>query len=275
MKKGECDLDQRYYQTNEFAQKTSVTVRTLQYYDKRGVLCPSEHTQAGYRLYSNEDLLKMQHILALKYLGFSLSQIKTLIQTGPQQFSVALQTQKDMLLEKRAQLDSIIFIIEETEKMEKSGVVDYNSIVKIMEVMQMELKPEWVNKYLTPDERKTMRNLTVNSYSQEALKKLAGQKFVEESHLQYIQFRDELKRLVAADADPGSPEAQNLGQSLTELNMRRSQGDPEILKGMEQAWLNFNSLPSEMKPQMYTLSMEERDFIKQVYIIMYKQSAEY
>ncbi|WP_268894353.1 hypothetical protein [Paenibacillus silvestris] len=44
---------------------------------------------------------------------------------------------------------------------------------------------------------------------------------------------------------------------------------------MEQAWLNFNSLPSEMKPQMYTLSMEERDFIKEVYIIMYKQSAEY
>ncbi|MZQ83009.1 hypothetical protein GQF01_12925 [Paenibacillus sp. 5J-6] len=80
---------------------------------------------------------------------------------------------------------------------------------------------------------------------------------------------------MAADADPGSPEAQNLGRSLTELNMRRSQGDPEILKGMEQAWLNFNSLPSEMKPQMYTLSMEERDFIKEVYIIMYKQSAEY
>lgn len=76
--------------------------------------------------------------------------------------------------------------------MEKGRVVDYNSIVKIMEVMQMELKPEWVNKYLIPDERKTMRNLSVNSYSQEALKKLAGQEFVEESHLQYTQFRSEL-----------------------------------------------------------------------------------
>ncbi|MBP1963060.1 MerR family transcriptional regulator [Paenibacillus aceris] len=268
-------MKQRYYHTNEFAKKTSVTVRTLQYYDKKGVISPSEHTQAGYRLYSNEDLVKMQHILALKYLGFSLSQIKILIQTGPKEFSAALQTQKDMLLEKRAQLDSILLTIEETEKMEKGGVVDYNSIVKIMEVMQMELKPEWVNKYLSPDERKMMRNLAVNSYSQEALKKLAGQEFVEESHFQYTQFRDELKRLVAANADPGSPEAQNLARSLTELNARRSQGDPEIIKGMEKAWLSFNAMPGNMKPQIYTLSMKEREFIKQACIIMYKPSAEY
>lgn len=50
----------------------------------------------------------MQHILALKYLGFSLCQIKILIQAEPQQFTAALQTQIDMLLEKRAQLDSIL-----------------------------------------------------------------------------------------------------------------------------------------------------------------------
>ncbi|MCR8632026.1 MerR family transcriptional regulator [Paenibacillus radicis (ex Xue et al. 2023)] len=209
-------MDQGYYHTNEFAKKTSDTVRTLQYYDKKGVLSPSEYTQAGYRLYSNEDLVKMQHILALKYLGFSLIQIKNLIQTGPQQFPAALQTQKDMLLEKRAQLDSIIHAIQETEKMVEGGEVDYYSIVKIMEVMQMKLRPEWVNKYLTPDERKTMRNLAVNSYSREALKKLAGQEFVEESHLQYTQFRAELKRLVATDADPGSPESQSLARSLTD-----------------------------------------------------------
>lgn len=162
---------------------------------------------------------QLQHFLALKYLGFSLTQIKILIQKEPQQFPAALQTQKDMLLEKRTQLDTIILAIEETEKLMEGGVVDYNSIVKIMEVMQMELRPEWVNKYLTPDERKTIRNLAVNSYSQEALKKLAEQEFVEESHLQYTQFRAELKRLVAADADPGSPEAQSLARSLTDLNL--------------------------------------------------------
>lgn len=267
-------MDRRYYHTNEFAQKTSVTVRTLQYYDKKGVLSPSEHTQAGYRLYSNEDLVKMQHILALKYLGFSLTQIKILIQKGPQQFPTALQTQKEMLLEKRTQLDSIILAIEETERMVGDGVVDYNSIVKIMEVMQMELRPEWVHKYLTPDERKTMRNLAVNSYSKKALKKLASQDFDKQSHLQYIQFRTELKRLVAADVDPGSPEAQSLARFLTDLNARRSQEDPEIHKGMKEAWVSFNTLPDDKKPQIYTLSMEEREFIKQACILMYKQSSD-
>ncbi|MGZ9586589.1 MerR family transcriptional regulator [Paenibacillus marinisediminis] len=268
-------MGQRYYHTNEFAKKTSVTVRTLQYYDKEGVLSPTEYTQAGYRMYSDNDLVKMQHILALKYLGFSLAQIKILIQTGPQQFSAALQTQKDMLLEKRTQLDSIILAIEETEKLVDGGEVDYNSIVKIMEVMQMELKPGWVNKYLTSDERKAMHNLTVNSYSQEALKKLAGQDFVEESHIQYTEFRAELKRLVAAKADPSSREAQELARFLTDLNTRRSQGDPEILEGMRQAWDSFNALSDDKKPQMYTLSKEEQEFIKHACIIMYKQSTQY
>lgn len=156
-------MSQRYYHTNEFAKKTSVTVRTLQYYDKEGVLSPTEYTQAGYRIYSDNDLIKMQQILALKYLGFSLSQIKFLIQTGPQQFPAALQTQKAMLLEKRAQLDSIIHAIEETEKVVDGGAVDYNAIAKIMEVIQLELKPGWINKYLTSDERNVMRNLAVQS----------------------------------------------------------------------------------------------------------------
>lgn len=123
-----------------------------------------------------------------------------------------------MLLEKRAQLDSIILAIEETEKMVDDGAaVDYNSIVKIMEVMQMELKPGWVNKYLTINERKTMHNLAVNSYSQETLKKLADQDFVEETYLQYTEFRAELKRIVATNEEPGSREAQDLARFLTDL----------------------------------------------------------
>lgn len=179
---------------------------------------------------------------------------------------------KDMLLEKRAQLDSIILAIEETEKVMDGGVVDYNAIVKIMEVMQMELKPGWIDKYKTSDERKVMRNLAINSYSQEALKKLAGQDFVEASHLQYTEFRAELKRIVAAKADPGSQEAQELAWFLTNLIARRSQGDPEIVEGMRQAWDSFNALPDDKKPQMYTLSKEEKEFIKQACIIMYKKS---
>jgi hypothetical protein len=75
---------------------------------------------------------------------------------------------------------------------------------------------------------------------------------------------------VAANADPGSPEAQNLAQYLTDLNKRRSQGDEEIIAGMKKAWDNFNALPDDMKPQIYVLTTEER-VIQQSCTILHKQ----
>lgn len=49
-------LSQRYYRTGEFARKTSVSLRTLRYYDQVGLLPPSGRTAAGYRLYTDGDL---------------------------------------------------------------------------------------------------------------------------------------------------------------------------------------------------------------------------
>jgi MerR family transcriptional regulator, thiopeptide resistance regulator len=267
-------LSQQLYHTNEFAKKSFVSVRTLQFYDKKGLLSPSAYTHAGYRLYSDDDLIRSQQILALKYLGFSLTEIKNLIQHGARELPSALRAQKEMLIDKRRQIDSIITAIEKIEMMETERL-DYEAIFKIIEVIQMDLKPEWVSKYLTPDERRTMREIAKQSFSDEALRKLAEQEFTKETHQQYIHFYDELRRLVANNADPSSQEAQSLAQYLTDLNRRRSQGwDQEILAGMRKTWDTFNSLPEDKKPQMYTLTQDEREFIKQACSILHARRCE-
>lgn len=69
VKTGDFRLSRQLYQTNEFAKKSSVSVRTLQFYDKKGLLSPSEYTKAGYRLYSDDDLIRLQ-VLAEKAHGF-------------------------------------------------------------------------------------------------------------------------------------------------------------------------------------------------------------
>ncbi|HEY5002165.1 MAG TPA: MerR family transcriptional regulator, partial [Ktedonobacteraceae bacterium] len=92
-------MDQRFYHSSQFAQKASVTVRTLRYYDKVGLLSPSLYTESGYRLYTNEDLLRLQNILALKFLGFSLEEIRALLQTGPKRLEEVLAQQKAMMEE--------------------------------------------------------------------------------------------------------------------------------------------------------------------------------
>ena len=67
------------YQAIEFARMAGVTVRTLHHYDRIGLLKPSSHTGAGYRLYRKQDLVRLQQIVTLKFIGFPLSQIKKLL----------------------------------------------------------------------------------------------------------------------------------------------------------------------------------------------------
>ncbi|WDL96053.1 MerR family transcriptional regulator [Alicyclobacillus sp. ALC3] len=267
-------MTRQLYHTNEFANKSSVSVRTLQFYDKKGLLSPSAYTQAGHRLYSDDDLVQLQKILALKYLGFSLEEIKNLMHQGGKDFPSALSEQKEMLLDKRRQIDTIITAIEKIEAMETERL-DHEAVVKVIDAIQSDLKSEWASKYLSSNERRTLREIAKQSFSDDVLRKLAQQEFTEEMHQQYGHFYDELRRLVEENTDPASQEAQNLAQYLTDLNRRRSQGwDQEILTGMKKSWETFNSLPDDKKPRMYALTLNERDFIKQACLIMHGQRSQ-
>lgn len=60
----------------ELAQQTGLSVRTLHYYDEIDLLNPSLHTEAGYRVYTPADLGRLQHVLMLRQLGFSLAEVR-------------------------------------------------------------------------------------------------------------------------------------------------------------------------------------------------------
>jgi hypothetical protein len=72
MEKGE----EKFFTVGELARRCGVTVRTLQYYDKEGLLSPRHYTEGGRRLYAWEDIVLLQQILFLKYFGFSLEEIR-------------------------------------------------------------------------------------------------------------------------------------------------------------------------------------------------------
>ena len=69
----------RYYRVGEVATLTRVSVRTLHHYDRIGLLRPATHSAGGYRLYGEPDLLRLQQILTLRYLGFPLKRIGELL----------------------------------------------------------------------------------------------------------------------------------------------------------------------------------------------------
>lgn len=104
---------------NEVAKLTGVTVRALHYYDKIGLLKPEEITEAGYRIYSENDLETLQQILFFRELDFSLNEIKEMIQNQLYDKTEALEKQKELLMQKRARLDELITLVEGTLKGER------------------------------------------------------------------------------------------------------------------------------------------------------------
>ena len=68
MKKNKA-IPQGYMTVGEVAKKMNVSVRTLQYYDKEGLLVPSAESEGGRRLYTDQDMIQLHQILSLKHLG--------------------------------------------------------------------------------------------------------------------------------------------------------------------------------------------------------------
>ncbi|WP_077320551.1 MerR family transcriptional regulator [Virgibacillus proomii] len=67
------------YTIGELSKKTGVTIRTLDYYDEIGLLNPASTTKGGHRLYGEAELLRLEQILSLKFLGFSLDKIRYIL----------------------------------------------------------------------------------------------------------------------------------------------------------------------------------------------------
>lgn len=93
---------------NEVSKLTGVTVRALQYYDRIGLLHPSEYTEAGYRLYDDTTLERLQQIMLFRELEFSLKEIKSILQSPDFDREKALEQQIDMLTLKKTHLDNLI-----------------------------------------------------------------------------------------------------------------------------------------------------------------------
>jgi DNA-binding transcriptional MerR regulator len=272
--KGGNTLDQKVYRIGEFAKKASVSIRTLRYYDKEGLLSPTHYSEAGYRLYTDEDLVTLQYILGLKFLGFSLQEIKICLQTGPVRLQEILTQQKTMMMEKRSQLDLIIQALEKTVHLVQTGDCEWDDIVNVIQVLQMEQTNNWVNKYFTPEQQEKMRELSNKAYSETARQRLSErQPWTEEDQKrvdqQYAHLYAELKRLVQAGADPASPEAQAVAKLQCDLIHAFTQGDPEVEAGLRNWWSQYHSLRAEEKPPIYLPSQEEQAFLSEA-IRIYK-----
>ncbi len=127
------------YTTGEIAKLCGVTVRTVQYYDTRGILVPTELTEGGRRLYSEEDLQKMKIICFLRGLDFSIDNIATLFkEENPDKvISLLIEQQTECLSqeikERQQKLDTISEMKSQLKNIGNFSVESIGDIVHIME----------------------------------------------------------------------------------------------------------------------------------------------
>lgn len=130
-----------YYSSGEFARMAHVTLRTIRYYDKQNILKPSFVTDSGARFYTDEDLARLQQILLLKYLGFSLDDIRDMtIADADYHFMVnSLNIQLKLVQDRIEQMQSVEkAILDTTAAIQTEHAVDWNKMLNLIHLTNME-----------------------------------------------------------------------------------------------------------------------------------------
>lgn len=132
---------QGYYSSGVFAHMAHVTLRTIRYYDKQNILKPSFVNESGARFYTDEDFARLQQILLLKYLGFSLEDIKEMIiDDSDYHYMInSLHIQRKLIQDRIEQMQLVEKAIQDTtEVIETHHNIDWSQMLNLIHLTGME-----------------------------------------------------------------------------------------------------------------------------------------
>ena len=226
------------YTAKAFSALSGVTVRALHHYDRLGLLRP-KRTHNGYRDYGEQDLVRLEQIVALKFVGMPLRRIKALLDRDGQGLAGALRMQRSVLEARRGLLDQAIQAIRQAETAVASGQLpDAAILTKIIEVMEMQNDTEWTMKY----------------YNDAAQAKIAERRQLWSPELQERVSRQWLELIrdveTALGEDPAGEKGQALAARWTSLVEEFTGGDTQVASGLKNLYRDSANWPGEAKQQM-------------------------
>src|SRR4051794_34141363 len=198
----------------ELARRTGLTIRTLHHYDEIGLLRPSLHTEAGHRLYTAGDVARLQQIVSLRQLGFSLEQVRDCLD---QPGFAPVEVIRLHVARLREQIELQRELCERLEALagyfRTAGTGFPQEVLKTIEGVTM------TEKLYTPEQMKQF---------EEAGKQVGPEEIQAVQEAWGVLLAD---LRANRDLDPASPAAQALAQrwdELTQRTMRGYQAFPEL-----------------------------------------------
>jgi DNA-binding transcriptional MerR regulator len=214
---------------HEFAELAGVTVKALHHYDRLGLLKP-RRTEAGYRIYTERDLEHLEQIVALKFLGLGLRQIRTVLERGELGLVDALRMQRQVLEEKQRQLTRAIRAIEEAQRAIRPGeATDPAVLRKLIEVINMPdgFSEEAMSKF--KDLYELMRSEEWRSLHRDFTAALGQEPTGEKAQALAARMKDLMDRdagVLQAVADP---------ETLASMKKAAGELPPELVKRFEES----------------------------------------
>jgi DNA-binding transcriptional MerR regulator len=235
------------YLIKEFALLTQTTVRTLHHYDQIGLLRPSGRRPNGYRVYTQADLLRLEQIIALRFLDLSLKEIQRILDSPALTLEKSFKVQAEIVAEEIRRLGGAGRALHQVlGQLEKGKKVDFNKVITIIKEIQMseEKKRNWAEKFFTPEEMKEFKEIG-RGYTPDQME--AYQK-------KWAALIEEVKR--SLDIDPTSPAGQDLARRWRALFNEAYGGHPKLRKRIKEAYRS-GAIPAEYQ----TISPEVWEFI--------------
>lgn len=208
----------------ELARRTGLTIRTLHHYDEIGLLKPTLHTESGHRLYGRGEIERLQQILSLRQLGFTLEQIGACLDRADFSPIEVMRLHAQRL---REQIDLQRGLCERLETLAahlaSAGDVSAESFLQTIEVMNV------IESYYTPEQLETFKRRREEAAAQ-------GVDIAAQGTRDWAQLFADLKVEMDNDTDPADPSVQALVKRQHELIAAFTGGDPAIAAAIKKMW---------------------------------------
>lgn len=210
----------------DLAKQTGVSVRTLHYYDEIGLLSPSQRTEAGYRLYGHADILRLQQIIVLRQVGFSLEEIRDCLAEGQRSFAKIMQLHINRI---RQQMELSQKLLERLEAIQTTLTAREDVAVEnvaVEEVLQIIQVMNMLEKYYSPEQLETLQQ------RQEHL----GEAHMQQSQADWQTLIAQIQAEMEKGTDPASAAVQALVRRRQALIDEFTGGDPAIEAALNQMY---------------------------------------
>lgn len=225
--------EERLYSIGELSRRCGVTVRTLQYYDRTGLLKAS-FSEGGRRMYAPGGVVRLQQILFLKSLGFSLEKIGGMIRKDPRDLAAVFAGQREILKEQAGNLEKMIgtldAVIAELGEQKPVGV---DKLMVLLELMKQRYPYTFVLHYLSDKDMEALVNRFGSAEQGGELMETAKGLFAE------------MTSLHQSGADPSGGRGQMLAKRWWDMVTEFTNGDAGLLNSLMSAGNDMEHWPEE------------------------------